>query len=135
MATPRPVRVMDHYAAEFWKFTEQKELRLQKCEQCSHFRWPAAAVCPSCLAEEYEWAQINGTGKLLTWVTFERPYFDQYLAPHTTIMVELDEGPLFISWPLADEEDLRDGLPMQLEWVDAEDQFGEYNLPVFRPAD
>jgi hypothetical protein len=48
-------------------------------------------------------------------------------------MVELDEGPLFISTPLGVEDGaLSDGMRMQLAWVDAEDRYGEYRLPVFR---
>ena len=75
MATTRPVRVMDPYAEQFWAFTQQGELRLQRCAQCSEWRWPAAAVCPSCLSETYDWVAVDGTGSLLTWVTFERQYF------------------------------------------------------------
>ena len=135
MATARPVRVMDPYAEEFWSYTQEKELRLQRCAECSEWRWPAAAVCPACLSEEYQWAQVSGTGKLLTWVTFERQYFPEYPPPHTAVMVELDEGPLFISTPVdVQDEALSDGMPMVLDWADAEDRHGEYNLPVFRPA-
>ena len=135
MATTRPVRVMDPYAAEFWAFTRERELRLQRCAECSEWRWPAAAVCPSCLSETYEWSPVAGTGALLTWVTFERQYFPEYPVPHTAIMVELDEGPLFISTPVDLEHGgLVDGMRLRLDWLDAEDRFGEYQLPVFRPA-
>lgn len=134
MATARPVRVMDPYAAEFWAFTRNRELRLQRCAECAEWRWPAAAVCPGCLSEGYEWAPVAGTGRLLTWVTFERQYFPEYPPPHTAIMVELDEGPLFISAPVDIEESaITDGMRMQLDWLEAEDRFGEYWLPVFRP--
>ena len=50
-------------------------------------------------------------------------------------MVELDEGPLVISNPVdCSADELRDGLRMALAWVDAHDRFGDYHLPVFRPA-
>lgn len=127
---------MDPYAQQFWSYTQQQELRLQRCSDCADWRWPAAAVCPSCLSEEYEWARVSGTGALLTWVTFERQYFPEYPPPHTAIMVELDEGPLFISTPVdVAESALADGMRMQLDWVDAADRFGEYFLPVFRPVE
>ena len=29
---------------------------------------------------------------------------------------------------------MRDGLAMELDWLDGEDRHGEYRLPVFRPA-
>ena len=50
-------------------------------------------------------------------------------------MVELDEGPLFVTQPHELEADgLRDGLEMEVDWLDGEDGHGEYQLPVFRPA-
>ena len=97
MATARPVRSMDPYAAQFWTYTRNKELRLQKCSACGKFRWPPGPTCDNCLSDEAEWAPIAGRGKVLSWTTFRRKYFDEYPAPHTAIVLELDEGPLFVS--------------------------------------
>jgi len=30
-------------------------------------------------------------------------------------------------------EELREGMTLSLRWADAQDKFGEYNLPVFGP--
>ncbi len=126
---------MDPYAERFWEFTGQQELRLQQCGDCGRFRWPPGPICDGCLSEDYAWAEVSGRGTLLTWVTYRRQYFPQYPAPHTVLMVELDEGPLFVTQPLDLETDaLRDGLTMELDWLDGEDRHGEYGLPVFRPA-
>lgn len=136
MATQRPVRVMDPFAREFWEFTQKKELRMQRCSACSKLRWPAAAICDRCLAPEYEWTPISGKGRLLSWVVFHRQYFPEYPAPHPAVAVELDEGPIFVCC-MPDQfqgADLKDALPMELTWLDAEDRFGEYYLPVFKPA-
>lgn len=135
MATQRPPRVMDPYAERFWAFAEQQELRLQSCSECGRFRWPPGPVCDACVSEDYAWEEVSGRGTLLSWVIYRRPYFSEYPAPHTVIMVELDEGPLFVTQPFEIEADeLRDGLAMELAWLDGEDRFGEYQLPVFRPA-
>jgi hypothetical protein len=49
--------------------------------------------------------------------------------------VELAEGPLFVAYPVdVETSELREGMSLQLDWLDAEDRFGQYNLPVFRPA-
>ncbi|MBK5571895.1 OB-fold domain-containing protein, partial [Ensifer sp. SSB1] len=75
-----------------------------------------------------------GRGKVLSWTTFRRKYFDEYPAPHTTIVLELDEGPLFVSYPVdVAVEDLRESMVLSLRWTDGQDKFGEYNLPVFGP--
>ncbi len=136
MATPRPVRVMDPLNAEFWAFTLDKELRVQRCTSCSKLRWPCAAICDECLSEAYEWVRLSGRGKALSWIVFERSYFPEYPAPHPAVAVELDEGPIFVCTlpPGVDVDSLTDGQSLVLDWLDGEDQFGEYNLPVFKPA-
>ena len=136
MPTQRPPRVMDPFAAEFWAFTRQRELRMQRCTECAKLRWPASAVCDHCLSPECSWEPLSGRGRALSWVTFHRAYFPEYPAPHATVAVELDEGPIFVCcMPEGFEAtDLSDGLPMELTWLDAEDQFGTYFLPVFKPA-
>ncbi len=134
--TQLPPRVLDPFAAEFWRFTENREFRLQQCSECQKLRWPPLACCDRCLSEQYEWGPVSGRGTLLSWVVFHRPYFPEYPPPHIAISVELDEGPLFVSTPTGVKAgDLRDGLPMQLDWREAEDRFGSYQLPIFRPLD
>src|SRR3954468_12580122 len=126
---------MDPYAAQFWEHTLQRELRLQRCANCGAFRWPPGAICDACLSEDFDWVQVSGQGRLLSWVTFHRQYFPEYPPPHRAIVVSLAEGPLFVS-ALAEGADLElsDALPLQIDWVEAHDGFGDYNLPVFRPA-
>ena len=51
------------------------------------------------------------------------------------IALELAEGPLFIAYPVdVESSDLREGMTLELRWIDATDKFGEYNLPVFGPS-
>ena len=77
---------------------------------------------------------MAGRGKVLSWTTFHRSYFPEYPAPHTVIVLELDEGPLFVAYPVGmAPEDLREGIELSLRWTDGQDEFGEYNLPVFGP--
>ena len=125
---------MDPYAEQFWSFTTKNELRLQQCGDCGGMRWPPAAVCDGCLSASYKWVEVTGAAKLVSWVTFRRQYFPQYPPPHTAIVVELGEGPLFVS-ALDDERvaELHEGMEMELGWKPSQDRHGEYNLPVFRP--
>ena len=71
---------------------------------------------------------------MLSWTTFHRGYFPEYPPPHTVVALELDEGPLFVSYPVdIAPGDLREGMTLALRWRDGEDRFGPYNLPVFGP--
>lgn len=118
MANERPIRRMDPWAEQFWAFTHEREFRLQQCAACQAFRWPPAPVCDRCLSEEAHWAPVSGRGSLLSWVTFHRRYFPEYPTPHHVIVVELDEGPLFISNPAGfAPEDVGAGVRLAVEWV------------------
>jgi len=134
MATARPVRAMDPYAEQFWAFTQARELRLQQCADCRKFRWPPGPTCDRCLSDNFDWRSIRGTGKVLSWTTFHRGYFPEYPPPHTVVVLELDEGPLFVSVPVEiSPRELREGMTLALRWTDGQDRLGEYNLPVFGP--
>jgi uncharacterized OB-fold protein len=135
MAIERPVRRMDPYAQQFWDFTKEQQFRLQRCSDCGKYRWPPAPACDGCLSENFEWTPVSGRGKVISWLTFRRQYFPEYPPPHHVIMVELEEGPFFIGNPVEmDPAALHDGLPVTLAWAESGDRFGEYHLPVFRPA-
>ncbi len=78
---------------------------------------------------------MKGRGKVLSWTTLHRAYFPEYPAPHTSMVLELDEGPLFVSYPVGiDAATLREGMVLTLQWTDGEDKFGQYHLPVFGPV-
>ena len=136
MATTRPPRYMDPFAREFWDYAQDKEFRMQRCGECAKLRWPASAVCDRCLSPEYAWVPMSGRGKVLSWIVFHRQYFPEYPALHTAISVELDEGPIFVCCmpPEFEGTPLADALPMELAWLDGEDKWGVYNLPVFKPV-
>ena len=134
MATERPPRVMDAFAQRFWEFTRQRELRLQRCGECGRFRWPPGPVCDGCISEDYEWAEVSGRATLLSWVIYHRPYFPQYPAPHTVLMVELDEGPRMMT-NLVEVEPTPEALPVDLPLeIVYDDVTDEVTLAKFRPA-
>src|SRR5262249_44786239 len=110
MAMMRPRRRLDPYAEQFWEFTTHKEFRLQQCSDCEQFRWPPAPVCDRCLSEAFEWMPATGRGMLLSWVIFRRQYFHEYPSGHHAGLIELDEGPLFITVPVnRDGSAIKDG--------------------------
>jgi uncharacterized OB-fold protein len=132
MARKRPPRAMDPYAEQFWEYTKGREFRLQRCAECAKYRWPPGPTCDRCLSEDFQWDILSGTGKVLSWTTFRRGYFEEYPPPHTIIALELQEGPYFVSYPVGLEAgDLREGMALEVRWEEAEDKFGEYYLPVF----
>lgn len=134
MGHRRPNRVAGPEHDEFWAWCARKELRVQQCDRCTHLSWPPTRQCENCDHDALTWAKLSGTGNLVSWCTFERSYYKELPVPWETIVVELDEGPLFISNPhsfsIDDQASL--GTRVQVEFIECEDDKGQFNLPVFR---
>ena len=136
MAERRPDRTLGPGHDDFWRWCDAGELRLQKCRSCGELAWPVVKACEFCGKTEFSWERMSGRGKILSWCTFERDYYYGVLPiPWDTILVELEEGPLFVSnpqgfsWP-----ETTIGMPVQLAFLPCEDSNGAFQLPVFRRA-
>lgn len=136
MTQKRPPRVTGPGHDTFWEGCAKGELRIQKCNVCGHRPWPVVAKCEQCGSDKLEFQPVSGKGSLASWCTFERPYYgDMMPVPYDTIIVELEEGPWFISNPsgFANNEATL-GMPVKVAFIDCEDQHGQYALPVFERA-
>jgi hypothetical protein len=69
----------------------------------------------------------------VSWVTFVRPYYGNVIpVPWDTIVVELEEGPLFVSNPQDfSNRDITPGMIVEVSFLDCEDSAGPFKLPVF----
>lgn len=129
----RPDRTLGPRHDEFWEHCAHGELRLQRCKACAELAWPVVKTCEHCGSSDLVFAAMSGRGKVISWATFERDYYQGVLPiPWDTILVELEEGPLFISnpqgfsWPEITPE-----MPVRVAFIDAEDHDGPFRLPVF----
>ena len=134
MAQKRPDRIRGVGHDAFWDWCAKQELRLQHCDRCGKLSWPVVRTCEHCDSNELTWARMSGRGKVVSWCTFERDYYAGRLPiPWETILVELEEGALFISNPMGFTwRDMSLGLPVRLAFLDCEDSAGPFKLPVFR---
>ncbi len=134
MAQMRPDRVLGPGHDEFWAWCEKGELRLQRCGSCSGLSWPVIEACEHCGGTDLSWERMSGVGQIISWCSFEHDYYrGMFPIPYETILVELEEGPLFISNP-ADfsREDITFEMPVKLAFLDCEDSSGNFRLPVFK---
>lgn len=129
----RPDRTMGAGHDEFWRRCSEGILSVQRCDSCGEFTWPVVAACECCGSTKLRFTDLSGRGRVISWATFERDYYQGVLPiPWDTILVELEEGPLFISnpkgfsWP-----DIRPQMPVRVAFIDAQDNAGFYRLPVF----
>jgi uncharacterized OB-fold protein len=136
MPQRRPDRVLGPGHDDFWAWCNRGELRLQACENCGRLAWPVVATCERCGGERFAWQRMSGRGNVVSWCTFEYDYYRGALPlPYETILVELEEGPLFISNPLGLTWcDLAFNLTVKLAFLACEDAAGSFQLPVFEKA-
>jgi uncharacterized OB-fold protein len=129
----RPDRIMDGQNADFWALCDEERLCLQACRACKRLAWPVVEACLCCGGQDFEWRQVSGFGTLVSWCAFERKYYGELLpSPWDCILVELEEGPLFISNPVGfTTEDAYLDMPVRLDFLDCEDRWGAFKLPVF----
>ena len=133
MAERRPDRTLGPGHDEFWAWCVKGELRLQRCVSCGGYSWPVVQACEFCGSKELTWERMSGRGKLVSWCTFERDYYAGLLPmPWETILVELEEGPLFLSNPLGFIwNEITIGMPVKVAFIECEDTAGAFSLPVF----
>lgn len=135
MAERRPNRVLGPDHDDFWAWCDRGELRLQRCGACGHVSWPPAPSCERCGSANLSWEAMSGEGRVVSWCRFQRPYYQELEVPWTTILVELDEGPLLVSNPAGiDYDDLTFAMPVRVTFLDCEDDAGRFRLPVFQPT-
>jgi uncharacterized OB-fold protein len=132
----RPDRTLGPGHDEFWDWCGKGELRLQRCVSCGEISWPVVRACETCGSAAFTWERMSGHGRIVSWCTFERDYYQGVLPiPWETILVELDEGPLFVSNPIGlTWRDIEFHMPVELTFVECEDAAGTFHLPIFGRA-
>jgi uncharacterized protein len=95
VTTERLLPAIDVYSAPFWEATARGELRIPRCGECGHLRFPPRPFCPACTSETVQWPVMAGTGSIWSFVVVHPPVLEAYLAfaPYNVIVVELDEDP------------------------------------------
>lgn len=129
MTQGRPKPRQGVYEEPFWHHVAQGELRLQQCTQCSHLRYPPAAMCPKCMSFDAQWQPISGRGKVFAWTVFHRQYFPQIPVPYAVVSVQTDEGPLLIGNLVhCDIAALRHGMPVRAVFEDVAADGGSWKI-------
>jgi len=118
----------------FWDACRQHELRFQKCLACTHVRWPASIICPSCYSTEAEWINASGKGTVYTYTVYHQafdPAFEKDI-PYVTAIIRLEEGPHLLSNIVGCAPDaVYCDMPVEVTWEDVDEAF---SLPKFKPA-
>ena len=128
-ARPQPTPETRH----FWEGTKSGELRLQRCDSCSHTYFPPRPFCPACASREVSVFRASGRAILYSYVISHRPV-PGFVPPYSIAVVELAEGPRMmtniVGCAQTPEALLLDmSLTVRFEPLD-----DEISLPLFAPA-
>ncbi len=78
---------------QFYKFLMQGKLMAGKCLKCGKIHLPPRPLCDNCYGTEFQWMQVSGRGKLLTYTVIHvAPQQFQSLTPYIIGIVELENG-------------------------------------------
>ena len=75
----------------YWDGLARGVVLIQRCPSCATWIWGPRWLCPTCLAHEPEWVEVEPNGFIFTWTrTWQKfaPEFADHV-PYVTVVVEL----------------------------------------------
>ena len=118
----------------FWAAARDHKLVLQKCGTCGKFWFPPSRHCAHCLAAEHAWEEVSGTGRVFSFVTYQRLYHKGWEGelPYVVAVIALDEGPRILSTLTGiAAEDVECDMAVKVVFDDVTE---DATLPKFAPA-
>ena len=134
MTLKKPLPKINADTRAFWEGCREHELRIQKCVDCRHLRWPPAFLCPHCLSQRTNWVTASGRGSVYSYTVYHAafdPAFREDL-PYVVALVALEEGPhLLTNIVGCDPSAVSCEMAVEVVWDDVTETV---SLPKFRPA-
>ena len=132
----KPLPIPDTETQPFWDACARHELRAPRCTSCGRFRWPPSPLCPHCRSWDFEWAKLEGTGRVYSFVIVHYspvPAFAEEM-PYAVAQVELDgsDGAVRLTTNILDCPPDKVSVGMRVA-VAFEDVTPEITLAKFRP--
>jgi uncharacterized protein len=91
----KPLPIVEDGNRPFWAGGARGELRMQRCQDCEHIRFPIQPLCPRCLSARLEWTALSGLGTVLAKIVYHRAFHPSFApdVPYNLVLVQLAEGP------------------------------------------
>jgi uncharacterized OB-fold protein len=103
---------------QFYKFLMQGKLMAGKCLKCAKTHLPPRPLCDNCYSTEFQWLEVSGKGKLLTYTVIHVATQQfQNLTPYAIGIIELENG-LKIPGMIQDltQEQLKIGMQLNVDF-------------------
>lgn len=132
MTYDKPLPQIDVWNRPFWQACRDHRLVAQKCLDSGEVWLPPSPISPVSRSACWEWTELSGRGRVVSWVVFHKSYFKGFGAelPYVVAQIELEEGPNFLSNLLEeDAAEIEIGMPVEVLFRRATE---EITLPYFR---
>jgi uncharacterized protein len=132
MSTPEPFTI-----EQFYKFLGQGKLLAGKCKKCGKTHLPPRPLCDNCFGQEFEWVEVSGKGKLLTYTVINiAPQQFQDMSPYAVGILQLENGlkiPGMIQG--VGQEQLRVGMELAVDFgsCSLQQQWPKWQRYCFKP--
>lgn len=104
--------------SEFTKYLADGKIYGSKCVECGNVEFPPRANCGRCLSGKWEWVELTGDCKLLTFTKVDAaPAAFQDQAPYILGLAEFSEGPKVLAWidRAVSESEVKAGVRLKLK--------------------
>jgi uncharacterized OB-fold protein len=102
---------------DFAQYLKDGYIMGSRCKQCGYESFPPRADCPQCLSGDFEFKEISGRGKLLTYTVIHAAPtgFDDEV-PYTIGVVDLEETGRLMAWfgDTIPDEEIKIGMDLQV---------------------
>ena len=127
---PGPIVAAD--GIPYWKAANQERFVIQRCGQCSIYRFPPDYLCRTCGSDDTVWVEPCGEGLIYSFSIIHRaptPEFRMQV-PYVVALIDLEEGPRMMANIVGEGAlDCAIGDKVQICF---EDRAGETKVPQFK---
>ena len=122
----------DSNAVVYQAACNDRQLLVQRCNQCQHFQFYPRLFCTACGSSNLASVQSSGLGRIATYTLVRKaPAMASDQLPLAVALIDLDEGVRLMSNIVeSDAEQLRCGMRVGVKFIQQED---EQWIPVFTP--
>ena len=131
--------------SDYWfeQFLNEEKLMGSKCTECGALFAPPRSLCIQCHGAQMEWAEMQGTGKLIAFTCIfigppamlEEGYDRNH--PYCTGVIELDESPRVVARiegvDALNPESIRIGTPLRVKFLHRDAGENRTTVLAFEP--
>lgn len=134
-AEQHPVPEINELTRPWWEASKQHRFILPHCNECDTTFWYPREYCPGprCMSNDLSWVEASGKGTVHTYTVIRQallPYFQERL-PYLYAVIQLAEGPRFVSNVLCEIDEIEVGMPVEAVFDDIDE---DWTLVKFKPA-